>query len=130
MQVDPPADCAPRYSAIREYVLSHIANPDLCLADIAAHARISTSYVRKLFAAERTSFTKFVLDVRLANVARMLADPHAVHLPISSVAMSCGFNDVSYFNRAFRRRFGCTPSQMRRSRAASPDAGEGLPPTA
>ena len=30
---------------------------------------------------------------------------------ISSIAFACGFNDISYFNRQFRQRFGCSPSQ-------------------
>ena len=32
---------------------------------------------------------------------------------ISSVAFDCGFGDVSYFNRAFRRRYGMAPSDVR-----------------
>ncbi len=117
MEIFRPVECAPRFSAIRAYVLAEIGNPALCLADIAGHQGISTSYVRKLFAAERTTFTKYVLDVRLRNVSRMLTDPDARMHPISVIAAKCGFNDVSYFNRVFRKRYGCTPSDMRRGRA-------------
>lgn len=116
MEIFCPVDCAPRFSAIRAFVLAEISNPALCLADIAAQQGISTSYVRKLFSAERTTFTKYVLDVRLRNVARMLGDPDARMHPISVIAAKCGFNDVSYFNRVFRKRYGCTPSDMRRGR--------------
>lgn len=28
-------------------------------------------------------------------------------------AIACGFNDLSYFNRCFRRRFGLTPTAAR-----------------
>lgn len=111
-------DRAPRINAITAYVLAEITNPDLCLADIAAQQGISSSYVRKLFAAEGTKFTAFVLETRLQNVRRELLDPEARSHSIGTVAMRCGFNDVSYFNRAFRNRFGCTPSDMRRGRAA------------
>ncbi|WP_043753280.1 helix-turn-helix domain-containing protein [Pseudooceanicola atlanticus] len=31
---------------------------------------------------------------------------------VSSIAYNCGFNDVSYFNRQFRRMFGCAPGQF------------------
>lgn len=112
-------DRAPRINAIKAYVLGEIANPDLCLADIAAQQGISSSYVRKLFAAEGMKFTAFVLEARLQNVCRMLMDPEARSQSIGAVAMTCGFNDVSYFNRVFRLRFGCTPSDMRRGRAPS-----------
>ena len=39
-------DRAPRINAIKSYVLDEIANPDLCLADIAAQQGISSSYDR------------------------------------------------------------------------------------
>jgi AraC-like DNA-binding protein len=32
---------------------------------------------------------------------------------VSDIAYLAGFNDVSYFHRAFRRRFGMTPSDLR-----------------
>ena len=38
--------------------------------------------------------------------------PHA-GLAISTVAFSLGFVDLSHFNRSFRRRYGCTPSEVR-----------------
>jgi AraC-like DNA-binding protein len=34
-------------------------------------------------------------------------------IALSDVAFECGFNDLSYFNRCFRRRFGLTPSAAR-----------------
>jgi AraC-like DNA-binding protein len=34
---------------------------------------------------------------------------------VSDIAYACGFSEVSYFNRCFRRRFGASPTQMRGS---------------
>jgi AraC-like DNA-binding protein len=34
-------------------------------------------------------------------------------LKISDIAYACGFNEASYFNRCFRRRFGASPTQYR-----------------
>lgn len=34
-------------------------------------------------------------------------------MKVSDIALACGFNEVSYFNRCFRRRFGLTPSAAR-----------------
>lgn len=123
MESRSPAAPAARLSAIKIFVLDRLDDPALCLADIAAHMRISTSYVRKLFAAEGTTFTTFVLGMRLANVARLLTAPETRAESVSAIALRCGFNDISYFNRAFRRRFGCTPSQWRRGQGTPPAAG-------
>jgi len=107
-----------RISAVKAYIVAKIDDPALCLADIAAHQGISSSYVRKLFAAEGEKFTTYVLELRLVNVSQMLADPDARIHSISAVALKCGFNDVSYFNRVFRKRCGCTPSDWRSGRGA------------
>jgi AraC-like DNA-binding protein len=45
----------------------------------------------------------------------MLTDVRFVQRSISSVAFGVGFGDLSYFNRAFRRCYGATPSEIRRS---------------
>ena len=61
---------------------------------------------------EATSFTAFVLEQRLARAHRMIREPRGLDR-ISTVAFASGFGDLSYFNRAFRRRFGMTPSDLR-----------------
>jgi AraC-like DNA-binding protein len=43
----------------------------------------------------------------------MLADRRYAHLNIAQIAHESGFGDVSYFNRAFRRCYGATPSDVR-----------------
>ena len=35
-------------------------------------------------------------------------------MPISQIAYNVGFNDLSYFNRTFRRRYGVRPTDLRR----------------
>jgi AraC-like DNA-binding protein len=37
---------------------------------------------------------------------------------ISTIAFELGFNDLSYFNRTFRRRYSATPSEIRDGAAA------------
>jgi AraC-like DNA-binding protein len=72
-----------------------------------------TSYVRKLFESEGSSFSECVLGERLIRAHRMLTDPRFADRSIASAAFDAGFGDVSYFNRSFRRRFGATPSEIR-----------------
>ena len=65
------------------------------------------------------SLSQFVLDRRLARVHRMLADPRHAHSAIGDIALAAGFGDISTFNREFRRRFGMTPSDVRRQAFSS-----------
>jgi len=102
-----------RLEAIKEDVLRRIAQAGLSIDDVARGQQISAGYVRQLFAADGTTFTDFVLAQRPASAHRMLMDPNYARRPISAIAFACGFGDLSYFNRTFRRRYGATPSDVR-----------------
>ena len=104
---------AARLAAIRSDILRTIGHGDLSTELIAARHGISPRYVRKLFEEDGSSFSSFVLTERVAKAHRMLIDRRYAHLNIAQIAHESGFGDVSYFNRAFRRHFGATPSDFR-----------------
>ncbi len=70
--------------------------------------------VQRAFALAGTTPTDYLLKKRFEKVCQMLEERRNDHNPmlVSSIAYSCGFNDVSYFNRQFRRMFGCAPGQF------------------
>jgi AraC-like DNA-binding protein len=104
---------AARLAAIRADVLGRLGHSDLSADGVATRHGISARYLRKLFEEQGSSFSSFVLGERLTRVRRMLVDRRYAHLNIAQIAHEKGFGDVSYFNRAFRRRFGATPSDVR-----------------
>jgi AraC-like DNA-binding protein len=104
---------AARLHAIKNHIRDRLADPGLTSGGVAAKIGISTAYLRKLFEAEGSTFTEFVLAGRLSNAYRMLTDPAFSHLTISTIAHDVGFSDISYFNRAFRRAYGAAPSDVR-----------------
>lgn len=110
---------AARLKALKSDVMSMLGNSELSSELIASRHGISSRYVRKLFEQEGISFTSFVLGERLARVRRMLGDSRYAHLTIAQLAHACGFNDISYFNRAFRRQFGATPTDVREEKPPS-----------
>jgi AraC-like DNA-binding protein len=61
-----------------------------------------------------------VLELRLQKAYRLLTDARHADRKVIDIALSCGFNDVSYFHRSFRGRFGMTPSDARAAAAAPP----------
>jgi AraC-like DNA-binding protein len=103
---------AARLEAVKRDILSHIASPDLSIDAVAARNGITPRYLRMLLQDEETSFTAFVLEQRLARAHRMIRESRGFDR-ISTAAFAAGFGDLSYFNRAFRRRFGMTPSDLR-----------------
>ena len=104
---------AARLRALKSDIAAMLGRNDLSSEIIAGRHGISARYVRKLFEQEGNSFTRFLLTERLTRVSRLLRDPRHAHQTIAQVAHGSGFNDISYFNRAFRRRFGATPTEFR-----------------
>jgi AraC-like DNA-binding protein len=105
---------AARLRSIKDHIRDRVGHHALTIADVARSQQISESYVRQLLAENGTTFTDFVLGGRLTRAHRMLIDPRFADRSISAVAYEAGFGDLSYFNRTFRRRYGATPSQVRR----------------
>jgi len=106
---------AARLQAIKADVLGKL-DCGISLGDLAARHQLSPRYVRMLFESEGTSFTEFVRDERLQRARSKLLSVRFDHLRISEIAYGVGFNDLSYFNRAFRRRFGHPPGEARERR--------------
>ena len=103
---------AARLHAIKRDILARI-DRDIEVAALAARHGVSGRYVRMLFESDGTSLTEFIRDERLKRARSMLLNPRFATRKIAEVAYEAGFNDLSYFNRAFRRRFGQSPSAMR-----------------
>jgi AraC-like DNA-binding protein len=112
---------AARLRAIKDDIHGRIEHHGLTLADVARSQQISESYIRQLLAENGTTFTDFVLDGRLTRAHRRLIDPLYADRSISAIAYEAGFGDLSYFNRTFRRRYGATPSDIRRAMQRSKD---------
>ena len=91
-----------------------VANPaiELTLDTAAAKAGIC----RSAFAAsvkETTGFTwrEYVLDCRLKKAVKLLEE---TDLPITDIALSCGFTNIGYFYRTFHAKFAQTPAKLRK----------------
>lgn len=106
---------AARLAAIKADIETHLFRPELSAGWIMARHRISGRYLRALFSDDRTTFTDFVRGRRLSHAMDRLTDPRRASKPVSAIAYEAGFNDLSWFNRAFRRHFGMTPSEARQT---------------
>jgi AraC-like DNA-binding protein len=112
-----PTDCerggvrAARLRAIKADIGKHFCEPELSIDVIAMYHSVTPRYIRKLFQEEQTTFSDFVLFLRLERSRQLLRTRAAS--TIASIAHACGFNDLSYFNRTFRRSYGITPSDYR-----------------
>ena len=104
---------AARLAAIKNWTLARLNDPDLDVSSAAIAAHVSPRHVQRLFEADGTTFSAFVLANRLALAHRTLANPGDNLQNISDIVFASGFGDVSYFDRTFRLAFGETPSEVR-----------------
>jgi AraC-like DNA-binding protein len=104
---------AARLKAVKDYIARNLDQRDLSVGTVAARHGCTVRGVQRLFEAEGTTFTEFVLGRRLAHAYHLLSDARREHEKITTIALDCGFGDVSYFNRVFHRRYGLAPSDVR-----------------
>lgn len=79
--------------------------------DIADECHFSESHFMKFFKqCTGTSFISYLNDYRLLIASRMLT---STDLSVTQIAGECGFDNISYFNRCFKKKYGTAPSKMR-----------------
>ena len=104
---------AARLRELLAIIDARFAEPSLSSGTIADALGLSDRYVRDLLFESGKTFSERVLELRLRKARAMLSDMRYDAVKISDIALACGFNEVTYFNRRFRARFGCSPTQYR-----------------
>jgi AraC-like DNA-binding protein len=106
---------AARLQAVKEALSK---DRSISIWDIARMQGISPRYVQKLFEESGTTFTEYLLALRLEAARMMLASPRYAGWTIVAIALEAGFGDLSYFNRRFKARYERTPSDVRAGAAS------------
>ena len=103
---------ADRIKAMLSCIHNHY-DTELNTAIIAASAAVSESECLRCFHATiGITPIHYLKQYRLRQAARKLLESHQ---KVTDIAVSCGFQDMSYFTRAFREIFACTPTQYRKN---------------
>jgi AraC-like DNA-binding protein len=97
---------------IIKYVEHHYAEK-ITIAEISDVVGFSESHFMRYFKdTMNTSFIDYLKDYRLAIAARLLQSSES---SILEIAEEVGFENLSYFNRSFKKRYGITPTQFRKN---------------
>jgi AraC family transcriptional regulator len=96
-----------------DYISANLGE-ELSLEDIAGAASFSRFHFHRIFkAVVGETVAEFTWRLRLESAANRLVSRSGQ--PVSRIAMDCGFSSSQNFAKAFRGRFGTTPSAFRRS---------------
>jgi len=99
-----------RVQKVKSYIDAHYREAVRLstVADIAGMSDSSFSRFFKLHTGRNLS--DYIIDLRLGHACRLLVDSSD---SIAEICYHCGFNNLSNFNRIFRKRKGCSPSEFR-----------------
>jgi AraC-like DNA-binding protein len=104
---------AARVKAVLTEIQNNFSQPEFSTDSLARRLGLSARYIQDLLQETGMGLSDRVLELRLQLARSMLTDPNNDGRRITDIALACGFNEVSHFNRCFRRRFGCSPTQYR-----------------
>ena len=95
---------------MKNYIDDHYKD-ELSLEQLADLVGMTPTAFSRYFK-QRTSknISEYIVDIRLGHAARMLIDTAD---SISVICWRTGFNTLSNFNRLFRKRKGCSPTEFR-----------------
>jgi AraC-like DNA-binding protein len=103
---------ARRHEIVKE-IRARFADPEFSAQKLAEHMGVTDRYVQDLLHESGPTFSQRVLELRLQHARAMLEDCRHDRLKVGEIANASGFNEIPYFNRCFRQRFGTTPTQFR-----------------
>ena len=84
---------------------------DVTLDSLAAYVGFSRYTLSRMFRQHTgETFTQYLSKRRVDMAMELLA---GTRMPVTQVALQCGFNSIATFNRVFREIKGCTPTQYR-----------------
>lgn len=105
-------DDSRRILKVKNYISKNYMD-ELRLPELASLAGMSSSAFSRFFKLHTgRNISEYIIDLRLGYAARMLVDTAK---SISEIGFDCGFNNLSNFNRIFKKKKGCSPSEFRES---------------
>lgn len=94
------------------YIDTHFTEPMLNVEALCRKMHISRSSLQRHFNENfDTSAKQYILKLRMNRSMDLLISSD---VPIQKIAYLCGFNDEKYFTRAFKQRFGYSPSEFKK----------------
>jgi AraC-like DNA-binding protein len=99
-----------RILKVKNYIVEHYKD-DLSLEQLADIVGMTPTAFSRYFK-QRTAknISEYIVDIRLGHAARLLVDTSD---SVSEICWATGFNTLSNFNRLFRKRKGCSPTEFR-----------------
>ena len=108
-KIEVPSDSR-RVQKVKTFIDAHYRE-EIRLAQLSDIAGMSDSSFSRFFKLHTgRNLSDYIIDLRLGHACRQLVDSTN---SVAEICYACGFNNLSNFNRIFRKRKGCSPSEFR-----------------
>lgn len=99
-----------RVLKVQQYISEHFQD-EIHLNQLASIVGMTPTAFSRFFK-QRTGkkLSDYVIDIRLGHASRLLVD---TTMSVAEICYDCGFNNLSNFNRIFKRKKNCSPSEFR-----------------
>ena len=106
--------CSPEVEAFKILLYENLSNPEFSLSDALRETGYHTDHFRRCFKREvgKTPL-QYLISLRLERAHQLLSEEH--RFSIEAIASACGFSDVYYFSKAFKKCVGLSPLAYRDS---------------
>ena len=111
-----PVTTEPRHEREKAVVLAYLAreytNSELSVDTAVNATGVNRTKINNILRDETgLTFSGYLNKIRLTEAARLLADEH---MGVAETAFAVGYSNLSYFNRIFKKEYGCAPSLYKR----------------
>lgn len=107
-----------QFRPILEYIGEHFTEAVSAKSISEAFGYNETYFCRRFKSITGITVMKYIQVLRMEAALRLLLEDPG---DINSIAWKCGYADISYFSNCFRKCFGCSPSEFRKSKGKSVD---------
>ena len=107
-------DVNPYCVEIQRKIIENFTDPEFVITDSMRNSPVCEDYLRKLFKKDfGITPNEYLIKLRIDKAKILLRNE--THNPVSQVALSCGFYDMHYFSRVFKKITGVSPNQYYKS---------------
>jgi AraC-like DNA-binding protein len=97
---------------VKKYIADNLSNSHLNVDGICKFCALSRSALYRLFENDG-GVALYIRESRLKRSYAMFSSPQYRDIQITTIALNLGFSNVTHFNRAFKAKFGVTPSDVK-----------------
>lgn len=101
-----------RVGQIQRIITQNMSNPDFRVEECLQKSGYCPDHIRRLFVREIGKTPReYLIDLRIRAAKRLLSLRHVHNDTVEQIAEDCGFSDLAYFSRVFKKRVGVSPTE-------------------